>query len=370
MSRWLSMYLAAAMAATPMAWARADIVVGIAGPMTGTDAAYGEEIRRGGEKAIEDVNAKGGLLGMNLRTVIGDDACDPARAVAVAKDLAAQKVSLVVGHVCSSASIPASVVYAASQIVEISPSTTNPDFTERGLTNVFRVCGRDDDQGPAAADYIALINKGVKRIAIVDDKQTYGKGLAMAFKAAIEAKGFNPVAYEEIDPGQKEFGDLIARLKSAGAQYVYFGGYYTEAGLIVRQSREQGLKALLIGGDGLNDPKFWETAGEAGEGTLMTFGADPKLDLANSDLVEYFSKQSFEPEGYTFYAYAAVQVWAETVGRLKTLDPAKVATGLRTFRFQTAAGTLKFNSKGDRAGRTFVMYVWHNGQPVYARRQD
>lgn len=346
--------------------ARADILVGIAGPMTGPDAALGEQVRRGGLKAIEDINAKGGLLGQKLQSTIGDDVCDPKQAVSVANDMVSKKVAVVIGHVCSSSSIPASSIYADANIIEISPSSTNPKFTDRGLTNVFRVCGRDDSQGPTAADYVAANLKG-KTVAVLDDKQTYGQGLAQAFKAAIEAKGIKPVLYDEINAGEKDYSALITKLKSAGAQVVYYGGYYAEAGLIARQAKEQGLKATLIGGDGLNDPEFWSIAGAAGEGTLMTFGPDPKLDPANKALVKYFEDQKYAPEAYTLYSYAAIQAWADAVAKAGTVETSKVEAALRSNKFQTALGTLGFNAKGDLTNPGFVMYVWKDGKPVYAQ---
>lgn len=348
--------------------ARADILVGIAGPMTGPDAALGEQIKRGGEKAIEDINAKGGLLGQKLQAAVGDDVCDPKQAVSVANDMVSKKVAVVIGHVCSSSSIPASSVYADAGIVEISPSSTNPKFTDRGLANVFRVCGRDDSQGPAAAEYVIANLKG-KTVAVVDDRQTYGQGLAVAFKAAIEAKGIKPVLYEEITAGEKDYSALITKLKEVKAEVVYYGGYYAEGGLIVRQAREQGLNAILIGGDGLNAPEYWAIAGDAGEGTLMTFGPDPKLDPANKDLVKYFESQNYAPEAYTLYAYAAMQAWADAVTKAGSVDAAKVEGSLRSGQFQTTLGTLSFNEKGDLTKPGFVVYVWKKGKPVYAQMQ-
>jgi branched-chain amino acid transport system substrate-binding protein len=346
--------------------ARADILVAITGPMTGPDAALGDQVKRGGMKAIDDINAKGGLLGQKVQAVIGDDVCDPKQAVSVANDMVGKKVAVVIGHVCSSSSIPASSVYADANIVEISPASTNPQFTDRGLTNVFRVCGRDDSQGPTAADYVAANLKG-KSVAVIDDKQTYGQGLALAFKAAIEAKGIKPVLYDEITAGEKDYSALVTKLKQAKAEVIYYGGYYAEAGLIVRQAHEQGLNAVLIGGDGLNDPAFWAIAGKAGEGTLMTFGPDPKLDPANKELVRYFESQNYPPEAYTLYAYAAIQAWADAVAKANSVDVQKVEAALRTGRFQTALGTLGFNAKGDLTNPGFVVYVWKNGKPVYAQ---
>jgi len=365
MNKWAWGVLAAALTLSPGGAARAEILIGIAGPMSGKDAALGEEIKRGGMKAIEDINAKGGVLGEQLRAVIGDDLCDAALAVSVAKDMVAQKVAVVIGHVCSGASIPASTVYADANVLQISPSSTNPELTDRGLANVFRVCGRDDLQGPAAAQYVALNLRG-KKVAVVDDKQTYGKGLALAFKASVESKGFKPVLYAEIDPGEKDYNALMADLKSAGAEIVYFGGYYPEGALIARELKEQGLNALLIGGDGLNDPKFPDIAGDAADGTLMTFGTDPKLDPGNRELVRYFETQNYEPEGYTFYAYGAIQAWADAVTRAGSTDTTKVEMSLRVHTFQTVMGTLDFNAKGDRVDPGFVVYVWKNGKPVYS----
>lgn len=361
----LSAVIAAAMAVgMGTAPARADILVAIAGPMTGPDAALGEQVKRGGLKAIEDINAKGGLLGQKLQGVVGDDVCDPKQAVSVANDMVSKKVAVVIGHVCSSSSIPASAIYADANIIEISPASTNPKFTDRGLTNVFRVCGRDDSQGPTAAEYVAANLKG-KTVAVIDDKQTYGQGLAQAFKAAIEAKGVKVAMYDEITAGEKDYSALVTKLKGAKAEVVYYGGYYAEAGLIARQAHEQGLNAVIVGGDGLNDPAFWAIAGAAGEGTLMTFGPDPKLDPANKDLVQYFESQNYAPEAYTLYSYAAIQAWAYAVKKVNALDATRVEGALRSGNYQTALGTLGFNAKGDLTNPGFVMYVWKSGKPIY-----
>jgi len=364
MKRLTTMALAAALSVALGGSARADMLVGIAGPMTGPDAALGEQVKRGGEKGVADLNAKGGPLGQKLQAVIGDDVCDPKQAVSVANDLVTKKVVVVIGHVCSSSSIPASSVYADAGIVQISPSSTNPKFTDRGLTNVFRVCGRDDSQGPTAADYVAANLKG-KTIAIIDDKQTYGQGLAQAFQGELNKKGIKEVIYEEINAGEKDYSALVTKLKEAKVEVVYYGGYYAEAGLIVRQAKEQGLNAQMIGGDGLADQQFWAIAGTAGEGTLMTFGPDPALDPANAELVKWFENEKYPPEAYTLYAYAAVQAWATAVTKAGSFDAAKVEAALRSNKFQTALGTLSFNDKGDLTNPGFVVYVWTNGKSVY-----
>ncbi|HEX4193848.1 MAG TPA: branched-chain amino acid ABC transporter substrate-binding protein, partial [Stellaceae bacterium] len=288
-----------------------DIKIAVAGPITGSDAAIGEQMRRGGAQAVQDLNAKGGLLGKQINLSIGDDACDPKQAVAIANKFAVSGVSFVAGHYCSSTSIPASGVYADSGILEISPASTAQAYTDdpfkKGWNNIFRVCGRDDEQGKAAADYIATHFKG-KNVAFIDDKTTYGAGLASETRKLLEAHGIKATVVESINQGDKDFSALVSRMKQADVGVIYFGGYYTEAGLIVRQARDQGLKATLIGGDALVTTEFWTITGAAGEGTLMTFPPDPRKVAAAAPVVAEFQKQNYDPEGYTLYTYAAVQV--------------------------------------------------------------
>ncbi len=366
MNRLTSTILGAAaltmLAALP---ARADLLVGIAGPMTGPNAALGEQIKRGGEKAVEDFNAKGGVIGQKLQAVVGDDVCDPKQAVSVANDMVAKKVNVVIGHVCSSSSIPASSVYAEANIVEISPSSTNPKYTERGLANAFRVCGRDDDQGPTAAKWVVNKYKGQK-VAVIDDKQTYGKGLADAFRVELNKDGVKEVVDDEITAGEKDYSALVSKLKEAGVKVIFYGGYYAEAGLIVRQAKEQGLSAVLIGGDGLADPAFAQIGGPASDGTLMTFGPDLKQDPANGDLVKWFESQKYDPEAYTLYSYAAIQAWAGAVTKAGSADATKVEAALRGNKFQTTMGTVGFDAKGDNTQPGFRVYVWKDGKSIYA----
>jgi branched-chain amino acid transport system substrate-binding protein len=342
-----------------------EIVVGVAGPMTGSEAAIGEQMRKGAEKAVADVNAAGGVLGKKLRLELGDDVCDPKQAVSVANDFVSDGAVFVAGHYCSGASIPASDVYAEAGVIQITPASTNPQFTERGLANVFRVCGRDDAQGPTAANYVAEMFPG-RKIAVVDDKSTYGKGLADQFRAALEAKGIAPVLVESITARETDYSALVTKLRQSAAELVYFGGYKTEAGLIVRQMRGAGVQATLIGGDALVTEEFWTITGDAGAGTLMTFGPDPRLLPQNAALVAAFRAENYEPEAYTLYTYAAVQAWAQAAARAGTTDAAKVGDALRQGTFETALGTIDFDGKGDNSAPGYVFYVWRDGKYVYA----
>jgi branched-chain amino acid transport system substrate-binding protein len=342
------------------------IVIGAAGPMTGAEAVFGEQFRRGATKAVEDINAAGGVLGRQLELVLGDDACDPKQAVSVANDMVARGAVFVAGHYCSGSSIPASDVYAESGIVQISPASTNPQLTERGLPSVFRVCGRDDAQGPTAAAYIADNFPG-KVVAVVDDKSTYGKGLADQFRVSLQQRGIMEVLNESITAGERDYTPLVTRIKQAGAEIVYFGGYKTEAGLIVRQMREQNVNAVLVGGDALVTDEYWAITGPAGEGTLMTFGPDPRLDPGNETLVKSFRDAGYEPEAYTLYTYAAVQTWADAANKAGSTEAAAVSAALKANQFETVLGTIGFTPKGDVSAPGYVFYVWRDGKYVYAQ---
>lgn len=341
------------------------ITIGVAGPVSGSEAVFGEQFIHGAKKAVADINAAGGVLGKKLVLEIGDDACDPKQAVSVANDMVSKGAVFVAGHYCSGASIPASDVYAESNVVQITPASTNPEFTERGLKNVFRVCGRDDAQGPTAAAYV-IKHFGDKRIAVVDDKSTYGQGLADEFAKALNAGGVKEVLHESITAGEKDYSPLISKLKQAKADVLYFGGYKTEAGLIVRQMREQGLSTILIGGDALVTDEFWSITGAAGEGTLMTFGPDPRLNPANAKLVAEFRAENYEPEAYTLYTYAAIQAWAGAVEKAGTTDAAAVEAALHANHFDTVLGSIGFDAKGDMDAPGYVFYEWKNGSYAYA----
>src|SRR5207302_3955549 len=280
MKHWVRPIIQAATLALTAAVANAqNIPIAVVGPLTGSNAALGEQMKRGAEMAVADINAKGGVLGKKLELIVADDACDPKQAVAAANDVVGKKVVFVAGHYCSSSSIPASAVYNEAGVLQMTPASTNPALTDdaakKGWNNVFRACGRDDVQGGVAGKYLAEHFKG-KNVAIVHDKTAYGKGIADETKKAMNAGGLKEAMYEAITAGDKDFSALISKLKQANIDAIYFGGYQTEAGLIVRQARDQGLKAQFIGADALVTEEFWKITGAAGEGTLMTFPPDPR----------------------------------------------------------------------------------------------
>jgi len=362
----LPLIAAAALAASisvPAAYAD-SLNVATAGPMTGEYAAFGEQMKRGAEKAVSDINAHGGVMGKSLSLSVGDDACDPKQAVAVANDFVSKGIIFVAGHFCSGSSIPASSVYHDQGILQMTPASTNPKLTDdaatKGWDTVFRTCGRDDQQGTFAGGWLADHFKG-KNIAVIDDKSTYGKGLADLTRAAMNKAGLKEVLDDEITAGEKDYSALVSKLKAANVDAIYFGGYHPEAALIVKQSREQGLNAQLLSGDSLNTQEFATLAGPASDGVMFTNAAEARNLPSAAAVVAEFRKDGFEPEGYTLSTYAAIQVWAMAVAKAGSTDSEKVAAALRSQSWDSIIGKLSFDPKGDLTSSTYVWYVFKGG---------
>ncbi len=338
--------------------ASAQIKFGVAGPLTGPNAAFGAQLKNGAEAAVADINAKGGINGQKIELVFGDDVSDPKQGVSVANKMVGDGVKFVIGHFNSGVTMPASEVYAENGILMISPSATNPKITERGLWNVFRTCGRDDQQGEVAGKYLAANAKG-KKIAVVHDKTTYGKGLADETKKSMNGLGITEVLYEGINVGEKDFSALVSKIKASGADYVYWGGLHTEGGLIVRQMRDQGVKAVLVSGDGITTDEFSSIGGPGVEGTLMTFPPDPQKRPEAASVVKRFLDKNFKPESYTLYSYSAVEVIAQAAAAVKKNDAKAIAAEIRSGKpYKTVIGELKFDKKGDITRPDYVMYTW------------
>ena len=340
--------------------AHADILVGVAGPMTGQYASGGEQMRHGVEAAVAEINAKGGLLGQQLKVEVGDDACDPKQAVSVANTMVNKKIAVMVGHYCSSSTIPASDVYAEAQIPMITIST-NEKVTDRGLKNVFRVTGRDDQEGKVAADYLAAKFPGQK-IAIIDDKSAFGKGQADSVEKTLEDKKAPVILRASITAGEKDYTALISKLKASGADVVFYGGYYTELGLILRQAAQGGLKATFMGGNTMGSSELVTAAGQAATGLLFTFYPDPRKYASSTDVVKRFRASGVEPDGYVLFCYAAVQVYADAVKKARSLDPAAVEKAMAAGTFDTVLGKVSFDAKGDPRLPAFVINQWKGNQ--------
>lgn len=345
------------MASTGMA---ADTIkIGLAGPVTGPVAQYGEMQFIGAQMAIEQINKAGGVDGHPLEGVVYDDACDPKQAVAVANKIVNDGVKFVVGHLCSSSSQPASDIYEDEGILMITAASTSPDITARGYKLIFRTIGLDNMQGPTAANFIAEKIKP-KNVAVIHDKQQYGEGIATEVKATLEGKGIKVGVFEGVNAGDKDFSSLIARLKKEGVDFVYYGGYHPELGLLLRQSNERGLNVRFMGPEGVGNSEISAIAGPASEGMYVTLPKSFDQDPKNKALVEAFKAKKQDPSGpFVFPAYAAVQVMAEAMEKAGSSEPEEVAAALRANTFDTPTGTLGFDAKGDLKDFQFVVYEWH-----------
>lgn len=347
--------------------AHAEISIAIAGPMDGQYASFGEQMRTGAQQAVADINAAGGILGEQVILEVSDDACDPKQAVAVANKMAASGVVFVAGHFCSSSSIPASAVYFEEGVIQISPASINPKLTDErpggAEGGTYRVSGRDDQQGTTAGAYLSA-NFADKNVAFVHDKTDYGKGLAESAKAAYEADGSTPIFFESYNVGERDYSALVAKLKQESIDALYVGGYHTEASLIVREMRDQEMETVLISGDALMTDEYWQTTGEAGEGTLMTFSPNPENNPEAVDVVKVLKDAGRPTEGYVLYTYAAIQSWAQAVEAAASTDYHAVRQALNTGEFFTVLGTLAFDGKGDVSLPGYVFYKWSDGKYV------
>jgi branched-chain amino acid transport system substrate-binding protein len=212
-----------------------------------------------------------------------------------------------------------------------------------------------------AGNYLATHFKG-KKVAVVHDKTPYGKGLADETQKAMEAKGLKAVLYEGINTGEKDYSALVSKLKQAGIDAIYFGGLHTEAGLIIRQMRDQGLNATMMSGDGITDKEFAQIAGPGAEGTLMTFGPDARKNPNAKDAVAKFKAKNIDPEAYTLYSYASVQILAQAAAEAKSTDPKKMADVMRSGKaFKTVIGDISYDKKGDITRPDYVVYSWKKG---------
>jgi branched-chain amino acid transport system substrate-binding protein len=349
--------------------AHAQIKIGVAGPLTGTNAAFGTQLKTGADLAVSDINKAGGIMGQKVTEIAVDDACDPKQAVTAANTLVTDGVSMVDGHFCSSSSIPASAVYTDAGIVEITPASTNPTYTDQGTAFTFRTCGRDDQQGKVAALYIHKHFPDAK-IAVLDDNSTYGKGIADQVRANLAKLGMAVTYNASYTAGDKDYTSLVSRMKQAGITLVYLGGYYADTGLIVRQGATQGFAPHYFSEDAAATQDFWTTAGPAAEGVLLTFPPPAEKASTAAKAVAELTAMKEDPTGYVLYSYATIQIWAEAAKKAGSIDGAKVAAELKSGGpWPSVLGPVSFDSKGDVVNAAYAIYKFHDGNySVYAMK--
>ncbi|MGY8869881.1 MAG: high-affinity branched-chain amino acid ABC transporter substrate-binding protein [Pseudomonadales bacterium] len=332
--------------------------IGIAGPFTGPVSQYGQMQLQGAYAAIDMLNKTGGVNGHLIEAIEYDDACEPKQAVSVANRVIEDGVKYVVGHLCSSSTQPATDVYQDEDVLVITGST-NPGITRRGYHNVFRTIGLDSEQGKTAADYISEVVKP-QRVAIIHDKQQYGKGVATIVRDQLLANGINVVSTDGVNHGDKDFSALIGKLKRQNIDFVYYGGYHPELALIMRQAKDVGFKPIYMGPEGLGNKDIAYLAGDAVEGLLVTLPERYDLIEKNLAVVELLKGKGVDPKGpFIWTSYAAVQAFADAINRVGMDDTQKVAAALRSKMTDTVIGPISWDDKGDLNGFDFGVYQWH-----------
>ena len=350
--------LAGVMTLNSYALAADTIKFAIIQPMTGPQTQYGDQIRAGALTAIEAVNAAGGIRGKQIEPLLIDDGCEPKQAVPAANQAANAGAKFAVAHGCSGTMIPAVPVYESEGIVTITPGATSPAVTDtRPGHFIFRTIGRDDQQGPYAAQYV-LTHVKPQKTAIIHDKQTYGAGIAAQVKATLEKGGANILIYEGINPGDSDYSALISKIKSAGIDFIYFGGYHPELGLLLRQANEQGLKAQFMGPEASANKDLVAIAGAAIDGLLVTLPSDFTKKTGNEAIVKAYQDAKRDPDGaFTMPAYAAVEVLTTSIEAVGD-DSEAVADYMHANTFQTSIGEVSFDSKGDLKAFEFGIFKW------------
>jgi branched-chain amino acid transport system substrate-binding protein len=335
--------------------------IGSASPLTGPQAHIGIDIRNGVELAIEDLNAKGLEIGgkkVRFEVVAEDDEANPTKATTVAQKLVDSKVVAVVGHFNSGASIPASKVYADAGIPQISPSSTNPKYTQQGFKTTFRVVAHDNQQGPTLAHF-ATGKLNAKNIAVIDDSTAYGQGLADAFAATAKAAGAKIVAREHTTDKDTDFRAILTSIKGRNPDLIMFGGIDPQAGPMVRQMASLGIKAKFVGGDGMQTPNFIKLAGEAAEGVMASMPGLPKEKMpGGKEFVERYRKKfNQDVELFAPMGYDAVMVFADAMKRANSTDPAKFLPEIGKTQYQGVIGPIAFDDKGDLRNGPITIYV-------------
>ena len=340
------------------------ITIAVVGPTHGPYSGIGGELRAGVQQAEQDIDAKGGLLGHVLTMRGADDPCDSKRAAGLAAGLVAEKVAVVVGHFCSVSSMAAAPVYGAANTLMISPASSSAELTdaaaESGNTDVFRVVPRDDMQGAFLAGHILEHYPGAA-IALVGDGTPYGRNVVASTRAALVEKGVHPAATETLHPDSDDFASVVARLKGHRIKVIVYGGYAQAGAKLLLEARKEGLTAAFGGGDALMSGEFAKVAGADANGTFMTSLPDPRSVPEAQHAIEALATFGLDAKGYTLYAYAAVQVFAEAAERAKSLDTTAVAKALREGEFDTVLGPLSFDAKGDLKSPRYALYVWQDG---------
>jgi branched-chain amino acid transport system substrate-binding protein len=351
-------------ATAPAAPEAMEVKIGHAGPITGSIAHLGKDNENGARLAIEQANeAKVKLGGKEVRFVLvaEDDQADPKVGTTVAQKLADAKVAGVVGHLNSGVTIPASAIYNQAGIPMITGSATNPKLTEQGFKVVFRVVGRDDQQGPAIASYLAANNKP-KRVAVIDDATAYGEGLANEVEKTLKAAKIAVLPREKGTDKTTDWKAVLTKLKGRNPDAIFYGGMDATGGPLVKQGRELGIKAVFAFGDGACTEEMGKLAGPAAEGLLCSQAGIPVVAADKAFLDAYKKKFNADPILYAPFTYDAANLLIAAMKKADSADPAKYLPELAKISYKGASGEIGFDEKGDRKDAEMTIFTMKGGK--------
>jgi len=351
-------------ARVPAAIASDPIRLGVAGPQSGDLASYGIPAARAAELVVREINAAGGVLGRQVRLLVEDDVCKPEIAANTAGKLVSDKADVVLGHICSGAAKAALGIYRDARVIAMSPSATNPELTQSGqYPNFYRTIAPDDAQARIEVDF-ALDTLKASKIAILHDKQDYGRGLAEFARKFVEASGGRGqvVLFEGITPGAVDYSAVIQKLRQSGADAVIYGGYHPEASKLVSGMRKKKIELPFISDDGVKDDTFIKVAGAFAEGVYASGPRDTSTNpLAIKAVAAHRAAFGGDPGAFYLNAWAATQALLNAIAKAGTTDSAAVAKSLRSEFVETPLGKIRFDARGDAEGVGFAMYRVQKG---------
>ena len=337
-----------------------EVKIGHVAPLTGPIAHLGKDNENGARLALEEINKAGLTIDgkkVVLTLVPEDDAEDPKTATQVAQKLVDAKVVGVVGHLNSGTSIPASRIYSDAGITQVSPSATNPDYTKQGFKTTYRLVATDAQQGPALANYVANTLKA-KTVAIIDDSTQYGKGLADEFEKTVKAAGMKVVTREASNNKATDFKAILTKIKGSKPDVIMYGGMDATGGPLTKQAAELGIKARVVGGDGMCTEKLAELAGEAVVNVTCSEAGMALSKMAQGADFQKRYKERFNSDVqiYAPFTYDAVYVLVDSMKRSNSTDPAKILAAMPDTKMQGLVGNIAFDNKGDMKKGVITLY--------------
>ena len=361
--------IAFAFAGTASAQQEQVVKIGHVGPISGPTAHFGKDNENGVRMAIDELNAKGLVIGgkkIKFEVQAEDDAADPKQGTAAAQKLVDAKVNGVVGHQSSGTTIPASKIYSDAGIPQISPSATNPKYTQQGFKTTFRVVANDAQLGGTLGRYAAE-KLGAKKVAVIDDRTAYGQGVADEFVKSAKAKGVQVVAQQYTNDKATDFNSILTAIKAKNPDVVFFGGMDAVAGPMLRQMKALGIKAKFMGGDGICGEGLPKLAGEGmNDGQVVCAEAGGVEDAHKKGLEDFKAafKKKFgtEVQIYAPYAYDSAMAMVEAMKKANSVEPAKYLPELAKISYKGVTGNIAFDNKGDIKDGTLTLYTYKGGK--------